>query len=147
MSSTVSTLCLFSAALCNIGSLDDSVFGNQQAPQQQATDQLVNLGTNLFNQGLAGFGLGQLQVNRQPAAGSQQQQNNKKPKQPHESPCPGKFRYVSNNNQQWKGVAKFPNINPDKETNLHIDFVLPRNVGQQVSEKKRSLIRKKKTRL
>lgn len=131
--STVSTLCLFSAALCNIGSLDEGVFGNQ-ATQQQSTDQLANIGTNLFNQGLAGFGLGGFQVNRQPAAGGQQQQspqNNKKPKQPYELPCPGKFRYVSNN-QQWKGVVKFPNINPDKESNLHVDFVLPRNVAQQV---------------
>lgn len=142
MSSQLSAICLFSAALCNIGNLDDQVFGgktNTTAQNQVSTDQLVNIGTNLFNQGLGGLGLGGFSVNRvpanQPQSTNNQQhhhnQNQNIPKSPHESPCPGKFRYVTNK-QQWKGIVKFPSINPDKETKIHVDFVLPRNVGHHV---------------
>lgn len=123
MSSAVSSLCLFTAALCNVGNLDQNVFGS--ANTQDLGNQFVNLGTNLFNQGAQSLGIGGISLS------NNNKNQNKKPKAPHDSPCPGRFRYVTNN-QQWKGLLKFPNINPDKETNIHVDFILPRSVNQQV---------------
>jgi hypothetical protein len=131
MSSAVSTLCLFTAALCNVGNLDQNVFGSPET--QDNVNQLVNAGTNLFNQGAQSLGLGGISLfggNTNQNKNKNKNQNKLKP--PHESPCPGKFRYVSNN-QQWKGLLKFPNINPDAATNIHVDFILPQNVNQEVT--------------
>jgi hypothetical protein len=131
MSSAVSTLCLFTAALCNVGNLDQNVFGSPET--QENLNQFVNAGSNLFNQGAQSLGLGGISLNfgGNNVNNNKNKNKNQKIKPPHDSPCPGKFRYVSNN-QQWKGLLKFPNINPDGVTNVHADFILPRNVNQEV---------------
>lgn len=121
-------LCLFGVTLCNVGSLDQNLFGDQQAQNQQPSFGFN--GQNFFN---AFTGLNQ-QFNSPVQQQSQQQQQqlngrngNRRP--PHQTPCPGRFRYVTDG-KEWIGVMKFPSFDLSKENIIEADFVLPqRNVN------------------
>jgi hypothetical protein len=129
MSAIATTLCVFSAALCNVGQLDQNLFGNQgqgaqqqqqqpQGNQQYGGGALINTATNIFG-GLVG-GLGG--YNR--PGGQGQGQGQRPPQQPHQSPCKAKFQYLTDG-KQWKGIIKLKNIDVNQETLVEADFVLP----------------------
>lgn len=121
MSSAAQTLCLFSVALCNIGSLDQNLF-NQQPQQQNNGFGGQNGNNNQFN------GNGYNQFN-------QQQPNQNKPRPPHQTPCPARFRYVTDGNE-WKGIIKIFNFDLTRDNVIEADFALPqRNVSLMSSSK------------
>lgn len=114
------TLCLFSVALCNIGSVDQQIF-NQQPQQNQ---QQGGFGQNVYNGFANAAGLPQFNQNQN------QNANRNKPKQPHASPCKMKFQYVTDG-REWKGIIKLKNIDLSHDTLVEADFSLPfqRNVS------------------
>lgn len=112
------TLCLFSVALCNIGNVDQSIFGQQQQPQSQQ----VGFGQNIFNGFVNAAGLGNTQFNQQQQPN--QNANKNKPRQPHASPCKARFQYVTNG-QEWKGVIKFRSFDVSINNHIDADFALP----------------------
>ncbi|XP_070492215.1 serine protease gd-like [Chironomus tepperi] len=110
-------ICLFSVALCNIGTLDQSLFnqaGNNQQQQQQ-NPNLFGQATNVFN-GFVNTGLGYL-------GGQQQQQGQRQRLQ---SPCGKKFQYVTDG-REWKGLIKIGNADLSRDLVIEADFVLPQN--------------------
>lgn len=120
------TLCLFSVALCNIGNVDQLIFGHQQ---QQPQQQQVGYEPNIFNGYVNAANLGQL--NQQPNHQQNHNHNhNKKPRPPHQSPCKARFQYVTDGNE-WKGIIKFKNFDLSHDTLIEAEFVLPpqRNVS------------------
>lgn len=124
MSSLSATVCLYTAALCNVAVLDQSLFGPQQGGQQQQYNgqNLLGTATNLFNVGLGALtGTG----------GRPQGQGNNRPRSPHQSPCPGKFQYVTNG-REWKGIIKLKNVNPNADTRLEVEFLLPQGLQRRV---------------
>lgn len=135
------SLCLFSAALCNIQILDQKLFdqaanqvgGNQQFNNQQGTGALINQATNLFNAFTGGFGGGNNnQNNNRPAQGQGQGQGQgQKPRSPHQSPCPNRFQYVTDG-REWKGIMKLKNIDLNVDTLLEADFLIPTRAYQRV---------------
>lgn len=130
MSSLSASLCLFSAALCNVAVLDQSLFpqGNQPQQQQQQLggQNLFGTATNIFNAGLGALTGG---------GGRPNQGQGNKPRPPHQSPCPGKFQYVSNG-REWKGIVRLKNINPSQDTKLEAEFVLPAGLQRRVRQAK-----------
>lgn len=96
MSSLSASLCLFSAALCNVAVLDQNLFDQQNSQQQYGNGALLNQASNF----LGSFGLGGLN------GGQVQGQNRQRP--PHQSPCGKKFQYVTDG-RQWKGIIKLKN--------------------------------------
>lgn len=146
MSSLSASLCLFSAALCNVAVLDQRVFeGNpqdQQVGQQQIGDgALVNAAANLYGSFLNGFngkgnaanrqGQGQGQGHGNGHGNGHGQGNNKQQRQPHQSPCPNKFQYVTDG-RQWKGIIRLKNIDVNKHTRIEAEFVLPHGMQRRV---------------
>lgn len=116
-------LCLFSVALCNVGTLDQNLFGGQQ-PQNQQPNYGFN-GQNIFNP----FGGGGGGFNQQYNDQQYQQGNRNKPRPPHQSPCPARFRYVTDGNE-WKGIIRFGNFDLTRDNVIEVDFALPqRNVS------------------
>lgn len=120
MSSLSASLCLFSAALCNVAVLDQKLFeqGNQQPSNQQqgiGSGGLLSSATGLLNNFAGGFG-GQNNNNNRPGQGQ-------KPRA-HVSPCPKKFQYVTDG-REWKGIIKLKNIDANRDIILEADFVLP----------------------
>lgn len=129
MSSLSASLCLFSAALCNVAILDQKLFDqpqNQQQNQQLGSGSLVNQATNLFGS-FTGLG-GLTGAGTNPNKGQGQKQ-----KSPHQSPCAKKFQYVTNG-REWKGIIKLKNIDVDEDTLLEADFVLPQGFSRKVSD-------------
>lgn len=126
MSSLSASLCLFSAALCNVAVLDQSLFGQQQGNQQQqqlSGQNLFGTATNLFNAGLGALtGTG---------GGGRPQGQGNRPRPPHQTPCAGKFQYVTNG-REWKGIIKLKNVNPNVDTRLEAEFVLPQGMQRRV---------------
>lgn len=133
MSSLSASLCLFSAALCNVAVLDQKLFDQQgNQPQQQqglGNGALINTATNLFgtfaNQAIVGF------------TGNNQNNANKngqghKPRPPHQSPCPKKFQYVTDG-REWKGIIKLNNVDLNHDLKLEVEFVLPQAANRRVS--------------
>lgn len=118
------TLCLFSVALCNIGTLDQTLFANQQqTPQpQQQSPGLFGQATNLFNGFVNQASLGTVNLNQQ-----QGQVGGRRP----QSPCGRRFQYVTDG-RQWKGVLKIPNINLARGLVIEADFALVQ--GRNVSD-------------
>lgn len=131
MSSLSASLCLFSAALCNVAVLDQKLFEQPQNQQNQQVGggNLINQATNLFGSftGLGGFTGGGANPNR-----GQGQGQGQKPKTPHQSPCAKKFQYVTNG-REWKGIIKLKNIDVNENTLLEADFVLPQGTQRRVS--------------
>lgn len=116
-------LCLFSVALCNVGTLDQNLFGVQQ-PQNQQQNYGFN-GQNIFN----AFGGGGNGFNQQYNNPQQQQGNRNKPRPPHQTPCPARFKYVTDGNE-WKGIIRFGNFDLTRDNLIEADFALPqRNVS------------------
>lgn len=138
MSSLSASLCLFSAALCNVGVLDQHIFeqGSQPVHNQQqgqlGNGALINTATNLFNQfagGLGGYNNNNNNNNYQnrPAQGQ-------KPRTPHQSPCPKKFQYVTDG-REWKGIIRLKNVDVNHDTLLEADFLVPgHGGGRRVSQ-------------
>lgn len=120
------TICLFSVALCNVGSLNQFLFeqpNQQNSPQQQQQGgNLFGQATNLFNGFVGNAGLGNFGGNNNANA-------NRRPRPPHQSPCPKKFQYTTNG-QEWKGVIRLGNVDLSRDLTIEADFVLPqgRNV-------------------
>lgn len=117
------TICLFSVALCNVGSLNQFLF---EQPQQQVAQQQPQGGgffgqqaTNLFNGFVNTASLGTINNN----------QNKQKPRPPYSSPCPKKFQYATNG-REWKGVIRLSNVDLSRDLLIEADFALPtgRNV-------------------
>ena len=106
-------ICLFSVALCNIGTLDQSLFNqagnNQQQPQQNPN--LFGQATNVFN-GFVNTGLGYL-------GGQQQQQQGHRHRM--QSPCGKKFQYVTDG-REWKGIIKIANVDLSRNLVIEADF-------------------------
>lgn len=131
MSSLSASLCLFSAALCNVAVLDQKLFEqpqNQQHNQQIGGGSLLNQASNLFGSftglgGLTGGG----------ANHGQGQNQGQKQKTPHQSPCSKKFQYVTNG-REWKGIIKLKNIDINENTLLEADFILPTAVQRRVDK-------------
>lgn len=118
MSSTA-TICLFSVALCNIGLVDQNLFGQQQQQngvQQQQGGGLFNQATNVFNGFANAAGLGNVNYQNN----NQNQQANRQ----RQSPCPKKFTYASDGNGKWKGVIKLTKVNPQQDLQLDADFAI-----------------------
>lgn len=111
--SPVNTLCLFSAALCNIAVIDQGLF------EQQGSQPAVNGGIN--NQGVNFVVINQGQ--------NSPQQN--QAWTPH-SPCGKKFQYVTDG-RQWKGILRVKNIDVHHDIDLKVDFVLPQGLHKKVS--------------
>lgn len=143
MSSLSASLCLFSAALCNVAVLDQKLFeqqGNQNQQQVVGNGALINQATNLFGN-FANQGLGVLTGNRQGQGNGQRQgqgqgQGNgqgQKPKAPHQSPCRNKFQYVTDG-REWKGIIRLKNVDINRDTLLEVDFVLPQGAYKRVSQ-------------
>lgn len=127
MSSLSASLCLFSAALCNVAVLDQKLFEQPQNQNQQiGGGALLNQAGNLLGSftGLGGLTGGGANPNR----GQGQKQ-----KTPHQSPCGKKFQYVTNG-REWKGIIKLKNIDVDEDTLLEADFVLPQGTQRRVSK-------------
>lgn len=125
MSSLSASLCLFSAALCNVAVLDQKLFeqqGNQQ--QQIGNGALINTATNLFGSFANQAGFGGLTGNK-PSQGQRQ------PRPPHQSPCGKKFQYVTDG-REWKGIIKLKNVDIDRDTLLEIDLVVPQGSQRRV---------------
>jgi len=111
-------ICLFSVALCNIGTLDQSLFnqaGNNQQQQQQQNPNLFGQASNVFN-GFVNTGLGYL--NGQPQQQQQQQSHRLR------SPCGKKFQYVTDG-REWKGIIKIANIDLSRNLVIEADFGIP----------------------
>lgn len=108
------TLCLFSAALCNIATLDQSLFNQAGNNQPQQNQNLFGQATNVFN-GFVNTGLGYL--------GGQQQQQQQQQGQRHrmQSPCPKKFQYATDG-REWKGVIKIANVDLSRDLVIEADF-------------------------
>lgn len=156
MSSLSASLCLFSAALCNVAVLDQKLFeGNaqdQQAGQQQqqiGNGALINSAANLFGSFVGGLAGNGNVANRQGQGqghghgngnghghnGHKQghgQGNNNGQRPPHQSPCPNKFQYVTDGRHQWKGIIRLKNIDVNKHTRLEAEFVLPHGMQRRV---------------
>lgn len=137
MSSLSASLCLFSAALCNVAVLDQKLFeqgGNQQQQQQQqgyGNGQLINQASNLFGNfaNQAGFGGLNGAANRPQGQGGQGQKRS-----PHQSPCGKKFQYVTDG-REWKGILRIKNIDINRDTLIEVDVVLPQQGNRRVSSK------------
>lgn len=138
MSSLSASLCLFSAALCNVAVLDQNLFegGNQQAqPQQQpgyGSGQLINQAANIFGSFANQAGFGNQQGNKQGQGQGQGQGNNKNPRPPHQSPCGKKFQYVTDG-RQWKGILRLKNVDVNHDTTLEVELVVPQQGNRRVS--------------
>lgn len=130
MSSLSSSLCLFTAAFCNVAVLDQKLF-EQEVPHNgyhatQAANQQGLLGatTNLHG----GFGvLAGTNSNNNQYQGQQSQ----KPRTPHQSPCAKKFQYVTNG-RDWKGIIKIKNVDVNRGFNLVAEFILPQGTKKNV---------------
>jgi hypothetical protein len=122
MSSLSASLCLFSAALCNVAVLDQNLFDVQGGQQQIGNGALINQATNL----LGSFGLGGFNGNRQGQGQNRQ-------RTPHQSPCGKRFQYVTNG-REWKGIIKLKNIDLNQDTTLQADFVLPQGLQKRVRD-------------
>lgn len=144
MSSLPASLCLFSAALCNVAVLDQKLFeGNLQDQQQQqqiGDGAFVNAAANLYGSFVNGFNGNGNVANRQGQGhghGNGQGQKNghgqgkNKQRQPHQSPCPNKFQYVTDG-RQWKGIIRLKNIDVNKNTRIEAEFVLPHGMQRRV---------------
>lgn len=131
MSSLSASLCLFSAALCNVAVLDQKLFeqGGNQQQQGYGNGQLINTATNLFGSfaNQAGFGGLTGTANRPQGQGGQGQ---KRP--PHQSPCGKKFQYVTDG-REWKGILRLKNVDINRDTLLEVDVVLPQQGNRRVS--------------
>lgn len=129
MSSPLSaSLCLFSAALCNVAVLDQNLFEqgsqpvNHQPQGQIGSGALINTATNLFNQFAGGLGGYNNNNNyNRPAQGQ-------RPRTPHQSPCPKKFQYVTDG-REWKGIIRLKNVDVNHDTLLEADFLFPAHGG------------------
>lgn len=139
MSSVAASLCLFSAALCNVKMLDQKLFEPQGMQQQGGESQtIINQATNLFGN-IANQGLGLLTGNRQRQGQNQGQPQNQKQRVPHQSPCPGKFQYVTDG-REWKGIIRMKNIDLNHDTTIFADFVLPQEAYIRVKARKRRIV-------
>lgn len=107
-------ICLFSVALCNIGTLDQNLFSQAGNNQQQAQQNpnLFGQASNVFN-GFVNNGFGYL--------GGQQQQGHRHRMQ---SPCGKKFQYVTDG-REWKGIIKIANIDLSRDLVIEADFGIP----------------------
>jgi hypothetical protein len=120
------SICLFSVALCNVGSLNQFLFEQPQQQQQQGGGggNLFGQAQNIFN----GFVNNANNANLGNFGGNN---NNKRPRSPYQSPCPKKFQYVTNGQgTEWKGVIRLNNIDLSRDLLIEADFALPsmRNV-------------------
>lgn len=120
MMSSVNTLCLFSAALCNVAVIDQGLFESQSQTHQPVT----NGGGGLVNQGLGLLGLNQ-GLNLGGAT-------NNRPAHKPQSPCGKKFQYVTDG-REWKGIIKVKNVDVNHDLQLEVDFTLPQGLQKRVS--------------
>lgn len=126
-------ICLFSVALCNIGTLDQNLFSqagnNQQQPQQNSN--LFGQGANVFN-GFLNTGLGYL--------GGQQQQQQQQQGHRHrmQSPCGKKFQYVTDG-REWKGLIKIANADLSRNLVIEADFAIVQVRNVKSLQDKRSI--------
>lgn len=130
MSSLSASLCLFSAALCNVAVLDQKVFeqtevhqGGYQSPQASNQQGLLGAATNF----LGGLGLGGSNYNNAYGQGQNQKQRT-----PHQSPCANKFQYVTNG-KEWKGIIKLKNADINRDITVEAEFILPAGSQRRVS--------------
>lgn len=131
MSSLSASLCLFSAALCNVAVLDQKLFEQPEVQQgtihnQQAANQqgLLGAATNLLGGLTAGLGGLSGTTNNNQAQGHP-------PRTPHQSPCGKKFQYITNG-KVWKGVIKLKNVDVNHATNLEAEFIIPQQTQRRV---------------
>lgn len=122
------TLCLFGVALCNIGSLDQTLFGQQ--PQNQQPNVGFGGQNGFNNYGGNGNGGGQF---------NQPQQQNRNNRPPHQSPCRARFQYVTDGNQ-WKGIIRFANWAIARDNIIEADFALPQRFVSLKNNKKSKTI-------
>lgn len=109
------TLCLFSVALCNVGNVDQYLFGQQQPNQQNQNLGFGGQATNIFNGFANAAGLGQF---------TQQNPQGGRPKPPYPSPCRQRFQYVTDG-REWKGIIRFKNMDLTRDNVIAADFILP----------------------
>lgn len=144
MSSISASLCLFSAALCNVAVLDQHFEQqsnhnhpqNQQYNGQGVVDQASNLFGNFANAGLGALGVNQgnrpqNQGHGQGGHGQGQGHGGHNRGPPHQSPCPKKFQYVTNG-KEWKGIIRIKNVDINRDTHLDVDFILPSGLQRRV---------------
>lgn len=140
MSSLSASLCLFSAALCNIAVLDQKVFEQQEVHQggnhnQHAANHQGLLGTTSNLLGGLAAGLGGFTGTQNINNNNQAQAQGHKQRTPHQSPCAKKFQYVTNG-REWKGIIKLKNVEVNHDTHLEAEFIVPQGSQRRVRLKR-----------